>query len=108
MKRKRLRSLTPSDAGLNGGSGHDTLRSPLAKRKKIAADRTGYSKLKQTLSADDLHDITEEPETGKSNAPTAFERRGGVNDGDDEEQSSDDDADDEDDFLAREMEEELG
>ena len=51
-KRKRLRSITPSEAG--GASDSDNLRSPLAKRKKLAADRSGTSKLKEAISAEDI------------------------------------------------------
>ena len=56
-RRKRLRSLTPSESGINRGDpsyNADLLRSPLAKRKKLAADRSGMSRLKHTLSVDDF------------------------------------------------------
>ncbi|TFK70427.1 hypothetical protein BDN72DRAFT_887951 [Pluteus cervinus] len=54
--RKRLRSVTPSSEknGSTGNDEQDILRSPLAKRKKLAADRTGFSKLKVAFNADDL------------------------------------------------------
>ena len=52
--RKRLRSVTPSDGSTGNLSDSDYLRSPLAKRKKIAADRSGSSKLKETFSAADV------------------------------------------------------
>jgi RNA polymerase II subunit A-like phosphatase len=50
--RKRLRSSTPSEVrGVNDEGGDDALRSPLAKRKRLAAERSGASKLKQEVSA---------------------------------------------------------
>ncbi|KAK7686709.1 hypothetical protein QCA50_010309 [Cerrena zonata] len=52
--RKRLRSVTPSDGSAGNLSDSDVLRSPLAKRKKIAADRSGSSKLKEAFSAADV------------------------------------------------------
>ncbi|KAI0026888.1 hypothetical protein K488DRAFT_64041 [Vararia minispora EC-137] len=50
-RRKRLRSMTPSEAGLNINIPDDLLRSPLAKRKKIAADRVS-SPLKESAVAE--------------------------------------------------------
>lgn len=88
-KRKRLRSMTPSEAGLNGRDEADGLRSPLAKRKKMVADRGNSSKLKETISLAELDE-------GKS-------VDAGV--GEDEEDEEDEEEDEEDDFLAREMEE---
>jgi len=121
LKRKRLRSLTPSEIGINGGSKEqDVFRSPLAKRKKLAAGRTGYSKLKETINADDL----EEPALGKggegvsggvASNPSADNTgmEGGEDDQDDEDDDDDDDEEEEeeeeeDDFLTRELEEEWG
>ena len=46
--------MTPSDGSAGNLSDSDYLRSPLAKRKKIAADRSGSSKLKETFSAADV------------------------------------------------------
>lgn len=103
---------------MNGGSKDDGLRSPLAKRKKLAADRTGYSRLKEAITADDLQEhpseaerkgISKEDEKGggrivsmSSAASTVDEdMEGGDDDGDEEEE-------DDDDFLARELEEEWG
>lgn len=110
-KRKRLRSLTPSEAGMNGND--DSLRSPLAKRKKISASRSGSSKLKEAISADDLqvdNDIGSEKRQRVGNVPV---ERPSSNEGDqqgdaDEEDSDDEAVDIDDDFLARELEEELG
>jgi len=108
MKRKRLRSMTPTEAGINGGGyDADVLRSPLAKRKKIAADRRNSSKLKEAISMDELADADADLDTAARPLPAPMFRNDEedeMDQGDDE----DDDGDDEDDFLARELEEELG
>ncbi|KAI9460489.1 hypothetical protein BJY52DRAFT_1118068 [Lactarius psammicola] len=95
IKRKRLRSLTPSEAGLNA-SGEELLRSPLSKRKKLAKDRQNASRLKESIYPEEFP------------LPTVASRRGedDDDDGDDDESMFGDD--DEDDFLARELEEEMG
>ncbi|KAF7338557.1 hypothetical protein MVEN_02081900 [Mycena venus] len=102
QKRKRMRSLTPGSAdGVNGSGTRDALGSPLAKRKKVAAERTGYSKLKEAITADELHSggAPQVDGVGDGEAQvvrrmmTAKERTG---------------EDDEEDFLARELEEEWG
>ena len=100
-KRKRLRSLTPSEIGMNGND--DVLRSPLAKRKKLSADRSGASRLKEAISAKDLQaeeqgDVAVDQPSGNDG-----DRLGDVDEGD-----SDEAFDIDDDFLARELEEELG
>ncbi|KAF8628253.1 hypothetical protein AX15_004028 [Amanita polypyramis BW_CC] len=112
MKRKRYRSVTPSEIGkgLNGNvesADDDVLRSPLAKRKKLAAGRTGYSRLKEAITAEELG-RTRDSEMGdgttkRVSIPRAAEvkEEGGVDEKDEEEE-------DEDDFLARELEEEWG
>lgn len=105
-KRKRLRSLTPSESGLNGGDA-EALRSPLAKRKKLAADRSGASKLKEGITAEQLH-------TGANGSartsPTPAPARPGDRDSDEDEEDEDGDEemDEDDDFLARELGEEWG
>ena len=76
-KRKRLRSSTPLD---------DSLRSPLAKRKKMAADRN--SRLKEGITAEEVEWSGEK------------RRRVEVDDEEDDEI--------EDDFLARDLQEEWG
>lgn len=95
IKRKRLRSLTPSEAGLNAGD-EPLLRSPLSKRKKLAKDRLNASKLKESIYPQEFP------------LPTVASPRGE----DDEDEDGDDESmfggDDEDDFLARELEEEMG
>lgn len=62
-RRKRLRSVTPTSEsndhdpqGLATTESDDDslLRSPLAKRKKLAAGRAGYSRLKEGITADEL------------------------------------------------------
>ncbi|KAJ3750888.1 hypothetical protein DFH05DRAFT_1519055 [Lentinula detonsa] len=123
-KRKRLRSITPSEiTGLNRDS--DGLRSPLSKRKKVAADRSGMSKLKVAIHADDLRrpDSRETSATptkltgSRSNSPgnesDMEEVTGpGSRGRDDEGESEDDDESElesaEDDFLTRELENEWG
>ncbi|KAF5392414.1 hypothetical protein D9757_002308 [Collybiopsis confluens] len=122
-KRKRLRSLTPSEIpGMNGGS--DVLRSPLSKRKKLAADRSGMSKLKVAINADDL---SRSSSRGRSASPASKlagsrsnslanndsemeEVTGSAVFGKDGEQEEDESGAEsvEDDFLARELENELG
>ncbi|KAF9270753.1 hypothetical protein L218DRAFT_976431 [Marasmius fiardii PR-910] len=112
-KRKRLRSLTPSEAGLNGES--DVLRSPLSKRKKLAADRSGFSRLKEAISAEDLQSESR-TQSDESNSdrgsgratPNGRSPRTKVSDDMDDEEEEDDDEEIEDDFLARELEEDWG
>jgi RNA polymerase II subunit A C-terminal domain phosphatase len=99
--------VTPSENGYTGE--RDILRSPLAKRKKLAAERTGYSKLKEAITADDLLDDTEaeaNSEKGKSRAAALSSPK--EEDMEEDEDEGEDDADDEDDFLARELEEDWG
>ncbi|TFY63298.1 hypothetical protein EVG20_g6374, partial [Dentipellis fragilis] len=103
-KRKRLRSLTPSEVGMNGsGDDSDVLRSPLAKRKKLAADRRN-SRLKEAISRDELEN--ENSAADVLPAPQFDEADEMDEDGDGGETSDGEDLDD--DFLARELEEELG
>jgi len=128
-KRKRLRSLTPSEINSAFSSAEDpSLRSPLAKRKKLSADRFGAgSKLKEshtipapdfTTSARSSRAGSLEPSengTGAGSKPgtPGKDRRASSGEDDDEDDDDDDDGsegafDIDDDFLAREMEEELG
>jgi len=108
LSRKRLRSVTPSEIPINGNSKEeDSLRSPLSKRKKLAADRTGYSKLKEAITADDL----KEEVVLRSEAPSyggVTEKMPEVDEDNDIDNEDEEDEEDEDDFLARELEEELG
>jgi RNA polymerase II subunit A-like phosphatase len=97
MRRKRLRSLTPSEAGLNS-SDDDLLRSPLSKRKKLAKERQNSSKLKVSISPEEFDRYA---------LPTVASRREEDEDDEDEDESIFGD-DDDDDFLARELEEEMG
>lgn len=99
MRRKRLRSLTPSEAGLNP-SDDDLLRSPLSKRKKLAKERQNASRLKESIISPE--------EFGRYARPTVpSPREEDEQDGDEEDESIFGD-DDDDDFLARELEEEMG
>ncbi|KAF9011114.1 hypothetical protein BDQ17DRAFT_1420544 [Cyathus striatus] len=105
LKRKRLRSVTPSES-MNGAarSEEDLLRSPLAKRKKLAAERfSGDSRLKETLTAADL---VGSPRGTASNVNTPRDDMEYIDEGEDGEDEDEDG--DEDDFLARELEEEWG
>ncbi|KAL0068527.1 CTD phosphatase Fcp1 [Marasmius tenuissimus] len=112
VKRKRLRSRTPSDTGVNGDA--DVLRSPLSKRKKLAADRSGFSRLKQAISAEDLHSETRSQSddgSNRSGQATPLGRSPKVKDADDMDDGEDEDDEEEeieDDFLARELEAEWG
>jgi RNA polymerase II subunit A C-terminal domain phosphatase len=112
VKRKRQRSATPSEPGRNYNPGKDAPTSPLSKRRKVVAERSGYSKLKHTISAADLSRVDEDRDedrdhlSGGTTAPLTT-REEEMDDGDNEESSWDED-DDDDDFLAREMEEEWG
>lgn len=99
------------DAALNGLTGaRDELRSPLAKRKKLVEDRTGTSKLKEVISAEELPDELRDDRTGDRLADARVEGAGEVDEegAGEEEEDDDGDMDDEDDFLARELEEEWG
>ncbi|KAG6811157.1 hypothetical protein H0H92_008743 [Tricholoma furcatifolium] len=98
--RKRLRSVTPSESVNGSGAKDDILRSSLAKRRKVAAERTGFSRLKDSISADDLEPM---PRTVAGSAGPASPKMV-----DAEAEEEEEDEDDEDDFLARELEDELG
>ena len=75
--RKRQRSVTPSESSHGGRDiEKELLRSPLAKRKKIAADRSGTSKLKLTLSVGDLEATDEVDEDNDSYPNTPIRGRG--------------------------------
>lgn len=109
--RKRLRSVTPSESG----SAPDVLRSPLSKRKKVAAERSGMSKLKMAMSATEIGGEAggAESEAGDESNPSSpvYENGSHESQGSYEEESSLDEGDGDeidDDFLAKEMEEELG
>jgi RNA polymerase II subunit A C-terminal domain phosphatase len=85
------------------------LRSPLAKRKKLAAERTGYSKLKEAISANDLLVENEaDDDIGRSHSISLGSTKEEEMEEDEDEGEGEDDADDEDDFLARELEEDWG
>jgi RNA polymerase II subunit A-like phosphatase len=126
-KRKRLRSLTPSEANSGVSSiGDPSLRSPLAKRKKLSADRFGAgSKLREshTIPAPDFTTSTRSSRVGSlapSENGTDVDSKPGTPRKDVRADSGEDDSEDDgdegseeafdidDDFLAREMEEEVG
>ncbi|TFK26667.1 hypothetical protein FA15DRAFT_263986 [Coprinopsis marcescibilis] len=103
LKRKRLRSATPSDIGPED---RELLRSPLAKRKKIALERSGLSRLKEGVTAFDLVSETGSPEPIDQDDQDEEAGDYGYEHNDDDE---DDDLEEVDpyygDFLAEELEE---
>jgi RNA polymerase II subunit A C-terminal domain phosphatase len=114
LKRKRLRSTTPSDRDAVPSSSKidEGLQSPLAKRKKLAAERTGYSRLKEGITADELLATKDETASNGSRQPSPkiiaqenMDDQEGEGDDEDEEEEE---SEEEDDFLARELEEEWG
>lgn len=123
-KRKRLRSLTPSEANSVVPSlGDPALRSPLSKRKKLSADRFGAgSKLRESLTVPPSGSTTSaqgsragslapsENGTGVGSKPGTPQKDQKISSGDegDDDDGSEAAFDIDDDFLAREMEEELG
>ena len=99
--------MTPSEIGVNGNK--DSLRSPLAKRKKLAAARSGASRLKDSISADDLAGggklaLTDSP---KEDLQEELEEEED-DDEEEEDQEEDIEADIDDDFLAEALEEDWG
>ncbi|KAG6333899.1 hypothetical protein ID866_5184 [Astraeus odoratus] len=98
--RKRPRSRTPSESG-NAATEQDLLRSPLSKRKRLAASRTGMSKLKEAFTAEEISVASRLRSRSSSlRRPTPSSGVPSPVDDDDEEE--------EDDFLARELGEEWG
>ena len=93
--------MTPSEAGLNASDEDMLLRSPLSKRKKLAKDRQNASKLKESISPEEI-------ELGQPPLPTVASPGDEEDEEDEESMFDDDDDDDDDDFLARELEEEMG
>ena len=104
-----MRSATPSELGsVANGSQSELLRSPLSKRKKLAADRSGASKLKQGITALEI-DTASDGEDDMM--PSAALLKDMVDDGeeeDDEDSSDEEDDGPDDDFLAREFGEDWG
>jgi RNA polymerase II subunit A-like phosphatase len=88
------------------------LQSPLAKRKKLAAERTGYSRLKEGITADELLAAKDETASNGSRRSSSSPKVIAQENIDDQEVEGDDEDEDEDssedDFLARELEEEWG
>ncbi len=75
----------------------------------MAADRSGTSKLKEGITADDLVGGTPSPRSRRS-TPAASNNGGDDDEMDEEDEEDDDDDEDgeEDDFLARELGEDWG
>ena len=115
-KRKRVRSLTPSDIANINGADADVLRSPLAKRKKLALDRSGASRLKEGITAEQLRVTPTKKTSDDDDGSTRSQRSSPLDGGGEDDDDDDDDGTDggseynmvEDDFLARELEEEWG
>lgn len=110
LKRKRLRSVTPSDGGTNGvGDRHgDVLRSPLAKRKKLAASRSGTSKLKEAVTADELVDTESLSDHSRRPSPLLSTPFMSFEEGAEDDEYADDGDDEDDDWLAHELEVDWG
>ncbi|KAI0699349.1 hypothetical protein C8T65DRAFT_581279 [Cerioporus squamosus] len=111
LKRKRVRSLTPSDIASLNRADSDALRSPLAKRKKLALERSGASRLKEAITAEQLK-TTPKKGSDDDDGSTRSQRSSPLNGGGDDDDDDDDGTDGgseynmvEDDFLARELEE---
>ncbi|KAF6754350.1 hypothetical protein DFP72DRAFT_1170471 [Ephemerocybe angulata] len=101
-KRKRLRSVTPSDAG-----DAEFLRSPLSKRKKMTAERSGLSRLKEEITASSDKGSQNGSAPGSPSAMVEEYTKGDDEDEEDEDEDEEEsDGGDLDDFLARELEEE--
>lgn len=96
---------------MNGAHDDDVLRSPLAKRKRVAAERTGASKLKHGVSARDLHagnatpSRTPERKADSPHGSTGSQSTDGDGDGDGDDEEEDDELED---FLAHELGEDWG
>ncbi|KIK94105.1 hypothetical protein PAXRUDRAFT_828314 [Paxillus rubicundulus Ve08.2h10] len=103
LKRKRLRSLTPSESG-NTDLQLVILRSPLSKRKKLAASRTGSSKLKEAFTADEMA----RSRRSRSRSNSLFRESVSLSLPGSVDEYDGDDGDEDDDFLARELGEEWG
>jgi RNA polymerase II subunit A-like phosphatase len=85
----------------------DSLRSPLAKRKKLAAERSGASRLKDSISANDL--VKNHPDQVALTDSTERDLQEEQEDEEeDEDEEETDDGDLDDDFLAGALEEEWG
>ena len=100
----------PSSSKMDEG-----LRSPLAKRKKLAAERTGYSRLKEGITADELLATKDETASNESGLPSPkivaqenIDEQEDEGDDEDDDEEEEEEEDEEDDFLARELEEEWG
>jgi RNA polymerase II subunit A C-terminal domain phosphatase len=110
-RRKRIRSVTPeggASGAVNGnGQDNDGLRSPLAKRKKLAAERTGSSRLKEAFTADDLQ-VTKGVQSGGDRVVSSTSSGSGMDEADEDDGDDEEEEEEEDDFLARDLQEEWG
>ena len=103
-KRPRSRSGTPNSTSSNGNGtaeyDDDMLRSPLAKRKRVAQERTS-SGLKNSLISSTPKGRSREPSADIGSPPVAWEEDAVMSEG------GTDAGEEEFDFLAGEMEEEM-
>ncbi|KAF8140463.1 hypothetical protein EV363DRAFT_1501642 [Boletus edulis] len=104
LKRKRLRSITPSENG-NPDAQQDALRSPLSKRKKFVSNRTGTSKLKEAFTADEIATSRQSRSRSRSRSVSMEFRVASLPSPIDEEEEEEEE---EEDFLARELGEDWG
>lgn len=95
MKRKRQGSTAPSDSGSVTNRDDELLKSPLAKRKKLAAERVGASRLKEEHSLD-----ASEPPSSSPTRPGSSPKDIRLDEEDDEEEEEETEYDDDEDFLA--------
>lgn len=94
MKRKRHGSATPSDSGSVTNGDDELLKSPLAKRKKLAAERAGASRLKEE------HNLKASESPSSSPSRPEFSPNDVWIDGEDEDDDDEEEYDDGEDFLA--------
>ncbi|KAL4069798.1 hypothetical protein V8B97DRAFT_634789 [Scleroderma yunnanense] len=97
LKRKRLRSVTPSEIGSASLDQQDIIRSPLAKRKKLVASRTGLSRLKEAFTAEEI------AAASRLRSRSSSLQRPTPSPGVPSPINEDDDEEEEEDFLAREL-----
>jgi RNA polymerase II subunit A C-terminal domain phosphatase len=74
----------------------------------LAAERTGYSRLKEGITADELATQDETASNGSRRSSPKIVAQENMDDQDGEGDDEEEEDDEEDDFLARELEEEWG
>ena len=96
--RKRLRSVTPSERS-TASDQQDIVRSPLSKRKKLSASRTGMSRLKEAFTAEEI------AAASRLGSRSSSLQRPTPSPGTPSPINEDDEEEEDEDFLARELEE---